>query len=84
MNVLFFQINQSHQYWNCQKFLTFMLNLIRYMFWCFFTELLLHFIYVNAIQYHLQVIILFVHKVCIYIIHTSIRIYFVSYRFYKI
>ncbi|XP_011056628.1 PREDICTED: protein-cysteine N-palmitoyltransferase Rasp isoform X1 [Acromyrmex echinatior] len=49
-------INQPHQYWNCEKFLTFMLNLIRYMFWCFFTELLLHFIYVNAIQYHLQVL----------------------------
>ncbi|KYQ57855.1 Protein-cysteine N-palmitoyltransferase Rasp, partial [Trachymyrmex zeteki] len=49
-------INQSHQYWSCQKFLTFMLNLIRYMFWCIFTELLLHFIYINAIQYHLQVL----------------------------
>ncbi|KAG5346490.1 HHAT palmitoyltransferase, partial [Acromyrmex charruanus] len=49
-------INQPHQYWNCEKFLTFMLNLVRYMFWCFFTELLLHFIYVNAIQYHLQVL----------------------------
>ncbi|KYN22798.1 Protein-cysteine N-palmitoyltransferase Rasp [Trachymyrmex cornetzi] len=49
-------IKQPHQYWDCQKFLTFMLNLVRYMFWCFFTELLLHFIYVNAIQYQLQVL----------------------------
>ncbi|XP_011688362.1 PREDICTED: protein-cysteine N-palmitoyltransferase Rasp isoform X2 [Wasmannia auropunctata] len=49
-------INQPHQYWNCQKLLTFMLNLIRYMFWLYFTDLLLHFIYINAVQYHLQVI----------------------------
>lgn len=49
-------INQSHQYWNYQKLLTFLLNLIRYMFWLYFTELLLHFIYINAIQYHSQVV----------------------------
>ncbi|XP_011880609.1 PREDICTED: protein-cysteine N-palmitoyltransferase Rasp isoform X2 [Vollenhovia emeryi] len=49
-------INQPHHYWNCQRLLTFILNLVRYTFWLYFTELLLHFIYVNAIQYHFQVI----------------------------
>ncbi|KAL6437124.1 hypothetical protein ACFW04_005012 [Cataglyphis niger] len=49
-------INQPHQYWNCQKLQIFVLNLIRYMFWLYLTELLLHFIYVNAIQYHPQIV----------------------------
>ncbi|XP_067205937.1 protein-cysteine N-palmitoyltransferase HHAT isoform X2 [Linepithema humile] len=49
-------INKSHQYWNYQKLQTFTINLIRYMFWLYLTELLLHFIYVNAVQYHPQVV----------------------------
>lgn len=49
-------INQSHQYWNYQKLKTFIINLIRYMFWLYFTELLLHFVYVNAVQYHPQMV----------------------------
>lgn len=49
-------INKPHQYWNWQKLQIFALNLIRYMFWLYFTEFLLHFIYVNAIQYHPQLV----------------------------
>ncbi|XP_036149244.1 protein-cysteine N-palmitoyltransferase HHAT isoform X2 [Monomorium pharaonis] len=49
-------INRQQQYWNCQKLLTFILNLVRYIFWLYFTELSLHFVYVNAIQYHPQVV----------------------------
>ncbi|XP_071637796.1 protein-cysteine N-palmitoyltransferase Rasp isoform X11 [Temnothorax longispinosus] len=49
-------INQPHEYWNYQRLLTFILNLVRYMFWLYVTELLLHFIYTNAIQYHSQVV----------------------------
>ncbi|KAL0110442.1 hypothetical protein PUN28_013809 [Cardiocondyla obscurior] len=49
-------INQQHQYWNCQRFITFTLQLVRYMFWLYLTELILHFIYINAMQYHLQVV----------------------------
>ncbi|XP_071579104.1 protein-cysteine N-palmitoyltransferase HHAT isoform X2 [Temnothorax nylanderi] len=51
-----FQINHPHEYWNYQRLLTFILNLVRYMFWLYVTELLLHFIYINAIQYHSQVV----------------------------
>lgn len=67
-----FQINRPHQYWNYQRLLTFTLNLIRYMFWLYFTELLLHFIYINAIQYHSQVITFYI---CIP--HLYIKIYFI-------
>ncbi|XP_014478468.1 PREDICTED: protein-cysteine N-palmitoyltransferase Rasp [Dinoponera quadriceps] len=49
-------INQPYRYWNYKKLQTFVLNLIRYMFWIYFTELLLHFLYINAIQYHPQIV----------------------------
>ncbi|XP_032672280.1 protein-cysteine N-palmitoyltransferase HHAT isoform X3 [Odontomachus brunneus] len=49
-------VNQPYQYWNYRKLQTFALNFIRYMFWIYFTEFLLHFLYINAIQYHPQVV----------------------------
>ncbi|EZA56379.1 Protein-cysteine N-palmitoyltransferase Rasp [Ooceraea biroi] len=49
-------VNRSGRYWNYQKLKPFISNLIRYTFWLYFTEFLLHFIYVNAIQYHPQVV----------------------------
>lgn len=56
-----FQITQPRQYrkvsFSLQKLQVFALNLTRYTFWLYFTEFLLHFIYINAVQYHPQVII---------------------------
>lgn len=58
------QINRSYQRGYYEKVQTFIVKLIRYTFWQYVTEFLLHFIYVNAIQYHPQVMILiYLHKI---------------------
>ncbi|XP_020294916.1 protein-cysteine N-palmitoyltransferase HHAT isoform X2 [Pseudomyrmex gracilis] len=49
-------IDRSHHYWTWKELRTFAINLSRCIFWLYLTELLLHFVYVNAIQYHPQVV----------------------------
>lgn len=51
---------------------TYILKITRYIFWLYFTEFFLHFIYVNAIRYHPRVILhnrqLIVHSFMTYIL----------------
>lgn len=46
-----FQINKPFQGWGGQKWKNTAFNLLRYIFWMYFTEFALHFFYVNAIGY---------------------------------
>ncbi|KAK2587477.1 hypothetical protein KPH14_003181 [Odynerus spinipes] len=41
---------------NFTKMQTIIINLMRYTFWLYFTEFALHFIYINALQYHPQIV----------------------------
>ncbi|XP_047349110.1 protein-cysteine N-palmitoyltransferase HHAT isoform X1 [Vespa velutina] len=52
----FNSLNKSPSRWSFMKMQTIIINLIRYTFWLYFTEFSLHFIYVNVLQYHPQIV----------------------------
>lgn len=56
---IFLQVIGTSQFLKLANFGNFIFNLIRYIFWIFFANFFLHFLYFNAIQYHPQVIFLF-------------------------
>lgn len=47
---------ETSQFLKLANFGNFIFNLIRYIFWIFFTNFFLHFLYFNAIQYHPEII----------------------------
>lgn len=44
-----------------QRLLTLSINLIRYFFWMFLTEFILHFVYINMFLQNIKVCFLFIH-----------------------
>lgn len=56
---IFLQVIGTSQFLKLANFGNFIFNLIRYIFWIFFANFFLHFLYFNAIQYHPEVIFLF-------------------------
>lgn len=56
---IFLQVIETSQFLKLANFGNFIFNLIRYIFWIFFANFFLHFLYFNAIQYHPEVISLF-------------------------
>ncbi|XP_034934455.1 protein-cysteine N-palmitoyltransferase Rasp [Chelonus insularis] len=49
-------VNEPFNNWTLKRSLIFIKNMSKYVFWIFFTELSLHFIYCNAFRYHPKVV----------------------------
>ena len=46
---------KSYAPWTLQRVKTFLLNILRYLWWILFLELFLHYIYIGALQKKVQV-----------------------------
>ncbi|KAG7199248.1 hypothetical protein KM043_018115 [Ampulex compressa] len=49
-------ITGKSELWDGIKLRQFILNMIRYIFWLYFAEFVLHYIYFNALQYHPEIL----------------------------
>ncbi|XP_014606278.1 PREDICTED: protein-cysteine N-palmitoyltransferase HHAT isoform X1 [Polistes canadensis] len=49
-------LDKSPSKWNFMRAQKIIINLIRYIFWYYFTEFSLHFVYINVLQYHPKIV----------------------------